>query len=205
MPVEYCNRVGKKYFLREGKTKTGKPRYFFSSKQDGKGTVTKSIPDGYEIYEHPENAQVFLRKKLARLITELEEQRVIHTLKSLNKTKRYLVDCKNKYLTIYESSTDNKIIVKPFGKSLSSLILKQFNISENKNKKCDLMNIYDTHYTAVLRFILEDEVKRKFTAERFCFRGAIDDWIYLSGPSNFRILIEEYLDKLCKDALYDLY
>lgn len=59
MAVEYCNRVGKRYFLREGKTKTGKPRYFFSSKLEGKGEAVHSMQEGYEIYEHPENAQVF--------------------------------------------------------------------------------------------------------------------------------------------------
>ncbi|HDH98756.1 MAG TPA: hypothetical protein ENF70_06465, partial [Deltaproteobacteria bacterium] len=62
MAVNYTNRTGKTYYLREGKTKSGKPRYFFSAQQQGKGEVVDRIPDGYEIYEHPENAQVFLRK-----------------------------------------------------------------------------------------------------------------------------------------------
>ena len=69
MAVEYTNRIGKTYYLREGKTKTGKPRYFFSSNKDGKGEAVKEIPEGFEIYEHPENAQVFLRKKRLQLIT----------------------------------------------------------------------------------------------------------------------------------------
>ncbi len=69
MTVQYTNRTGKTYYLREGKTKTGKPRYFFSSQQTGKGEVVEHVPEGYEIYEHPENAQVFLRKKRPKIIS----------------------------------------------------------------------------------------------------------------------------------------
>jgi len=31
------------------------------------------------------------------------------------------------------------------------------------------------HYTALLRFTLEDTEKRLFRVERWCFRGSIDD------------------------------
>jgi hypothetical protein len=34
-------------------------------------------------------------------------------------------------------------------------------------------------YTPIMRFILEDKVKRLFSAEQFCFMGGIDDWIYI--------------------------
>jgi hypothetical protein len=51
MEIEYINRRGKKHYLHEGKSKTGKPKYFFSLKSEG--TLVKTIPEGYEIYEHP--------------------------------------------------------------------------------------------------------------------------------------------------------
>ena len=57
MVVEYVNRKGRKHYLHEGKTKTGKPMYFFSMKSEG--NPANAIPEGYEIYEHP-NAQVFV-------------------------------------------------------------------------------------------------------------------------------------------------
>ncbi|MGO8748660.1 MAG: hypothetical protein ACLQNE_22040 [Thermoguttaceae bacterium] len=59
MSVEHINRKRQTYFLHEEKTKTGKSTYFFS--KDSKGDLLETIPEGYEIYEHP-NAQVFLRK-----------------------------------------------------------------------------------------------------------------------------------------------
>ena len=69
MPVTHVNRKRQTYFLHEGKTKTGKPKYFFS--KDSEGNVLDAIPDGYEIYENP-NAQVFLRKKMPQVITDEE-------------------------------------------------------------------------------------------------------------------------------------
>ena len=66
MTVQYTNRKSKTYYLHEGKTKTGKAKYHFSMKKEGK--LIKKIPDGYEIYEHPTNAQVFLRKEQPILI-----------------------------------------------------------------------------------------------------------------------------------------
>ena len=61
MGVEYTNRKGKKYYLNVGKTKTGKPKYYFSLKTQGQ--PAEEIPEGYEIYEYPANGQVFFEKQ----------------------------------------------------------------------------------------------------------------------------------------------
>ena len=71
MPITYDNRKKKKYYLHRGKTKTGKARYYFSMKNQG--DLVNKIPDGFEIYEHPANAQVFLRQKKPQIITDLEK------------------------------------------------------------------------------------------------------------------------------------
>ena len=61
MGIEYTNRKGKKYYLNVGKTKTGKPRHYFSMKI--RDQLAEEIPEGFEIYEHPANAQVFFSQK----------------------------------------------------------------------------------------------------------------------------------------------
>jgi hypothetical protein len=49
MPVTYTNRKGRTYYLCQGKTKTGKPRYYFAREpRDGS---PGRIPDGYRISE----------------------------------------------------------------------------------------------------------------------------------------------------------
>ena len=94
MFIQHTNRAGKIYYLREQKTKTGKTRYFFSARKEGKGTAVEKIPEGYEIYEHPENAQVFLRKRQPQLITGIEKRLVESIAQKLKSSKSYLVDCK---------------------------------------------------------------------------------------------------------------
>ena len=199
--LQYSNRVGKIYYLREGKSKTGKPRYFFSSQQNGKGKAIDKTPDGYEIYEHPENAQVFLRKKLTRLITEIEEQFVKKHLNNLKRSKRYRVDCKDKYITIYESSADTEILKGLLGDFLS--IVPTRTGVNTEEAMTALVNVSDQHYTAMLRFCLDDKEKRAFTVERFCFRGSIDEWICLAGPDDFRGIVEKYLKILGTDEFFD--
>ncbi len=54
--VTHINRKRVTYYLHVGKTKTGKPRYYFSTKTPA--NTASEIPEGYEIYENP-NAQVF--------------------------------------------------------------------------------------------------------------------------------------------------
>ena len=201
MTVQYTNRVGKTYNLLEGKTKKQKPRYFFSTKTHGKGEPVEHLPDGYEIYEHPENAQVFLRKKLPKLITDKEKQLVEKSLAKLQRSKLYIVDCKNEYITIYESNIDVDNFKNILGNFLEGVPLRPGVDSE------DAMNLLlmtaDRNYTAMLRFELVDKEERTFTAERFCFRGSIDDWIFLDGPDTLEKLIKRNVKLLGTEAFFD--
>jgi hypothetical protein len=59
MTATYTNRKGKTYYLHQGKTKLGNPKYFFALRDEG--NLVEAIPSGYEVYENP-NGQVFLRR-----------------------------------------------------------------------------------------------------------------------------------------------
>jgi hypothetical protein len=201
MAVHYTNRTGKTYYLREGKTKTGKPRYFFSSQQHGKGQAVEDIPEGYEIYEHPENAQVFLRKTRPQLITDIEKQLVKKYANKLARSKRYRVDCKDEYITIYESNADIENLRNTFGDLLKRAPLRPGMTVDDAMSA--LVSATDQQYTAMLRFRLADKERRTFTAERFCFRGSIDDWIYLGGPDDLKKLTERYIELLGTDNFFD--
>src|SRR2546428_3253838 len=71
VPITHTNAKGKTYYLHQGTTKTGKPRYYFS--MDSGGPLTNTLPEGFEIYENP-NAQVFLRRIPPQVITDEERQ-----------------------------------------------------------------------------------------------------------------------------------
>ena len=59
MPMTHTNAKGKTYYLHQGTTKTGKPKYYFAMESNGE--LAESIPAGFEIYENP-NAQPTLSR-----------------------------------------------------------------------------------------------------------------------------------------------
>ena len=186
MGVEYTNRKGKKYYLNVGKTKTGKPRYYFSMKTREK--LAEEIPEGYEIYEHPGNAQVFLRKEIPPLITELEKKLIEKELKELDGSRLYIADVKGEEIVIYESNENIEDLKDIFGSIRLENIIKS-----------------ETTYAPIMKFILDDEKKRTFIVNRYCFRGSIDDWIDIGGPMHLKDASKIFLQHLGKESFFDLF
>jgi len=169
--------------------------------QSGKGNAIDNLPEGYEIYEHPENAQVFLRRNRPRLITDIEEQFVKKHVRNLKRSRRYRVDCKDEYITIYESNADTENLKGIFG-DLLKITPTRPGVNAD-DAMTALINIADQHYTAMLRFCLVDKETRTFTVERFCFRGSIEDWIYLAGPDDFRKIVKKHVKIIGTDEFFD--
>jgi hypothetical protein len=89
--IEYTSRTNKTYYLHAGVTKTGKPKYFFSQKQDGAQVDT--IPDGFEIYENVEGL-VFLRRIPKQIILPEELALVEAALKAHGEDWKYRAEMK---------------------------------------------------------------------------------------------------------------
>lgn len=51
MTVTHTNRRGKIYYLHQGTTKAGNPKYFFALRDEG--NLVDTVPPGYDIYENP--------------------------------------------------------------------------------------------------------------------------------------------------------
>jgi hypothetical protein len=100
MAVKHVNRKGQTFYLHGSKTKTGKPKYFFSMKDDG--VLVVSIPEGCEVYENPD-AQVFLRKTLPRFITDSEVAVVRAGLRRHAKDRPCMADVREKHIVVYHS------------------------------------------------------------------------------------------------------
>src|SRR4249919_3348963 len=98
MPIQYVNRKGDTYFLHESKTKTGKPKWFFSRKTEG--NLAAAIPAGYEIYEN-HNAQVFLRIIVPTLVIKSEIEVVEKGVRTLAKLPYFLVEAKSDTIIVF--------------------------------------------------------------------------------------------------------
>ncbi len=59
-------------------------------------------------------------------------------------------------------------------------------------------------YSPIMRFILEDNKKRLFTTERFCFMGSIDDWIYIGGTDSLNKQAKKFIRHLGKESFFEL-
>jgi len=191
MPIQYLNRKGDTYFLHESKTKTGKPKWFFSKKTEG--TLAESIPDGYEIYEN-HNAQVFLRIIVPMLVTKEEIETVEEGVRTFAKLRYFLVEAKSDSIVVFIANQDTGF--------LEESVASRFGITD-REKLASAMQGFLT-YLPMMRFNLVDEKRRRFSVERWCFRGSIDDWFPLGGSGDLSTMVRKFAPHLGEESFYEL-
>ena len=189
MAIEYVNRKQKTYYLHEGKTKTGKPKYFFSMKAEG--DLVEAMPEGFEIYENP-NAQVFLRKIQPQMVTPEEVAIVQEGVKKFAKLDHFIVDVKGKHIVVYlcDQNVDDLVALAAFSPLGTSGLADRMTQSLN--------------YSPMMQFVLVDKKTREFEVERWCFRGSVDDWIGLDSSTDLMALVKKYGRHLGKESFYEL-
>ncbi len=191
MPIQYTNKRSQIYYLHQGATKTGKPKYFFSMKNAG--MLVDNVPDGFEIYETP-NAQVFLRRLQPKIITDVEKAMVEQGMKRFSTLKYYQIDVKKNAIIIFEANQDIE--------GLSGL-LGFMSTTKRLNTEDVLTRVVS--YSPMLRFVLVDEEKRKFRTERYCFLGSVDDWIVIGSQDKLQNLVKKYVKHLGQESYYELF
>jgi hypothetical protein len=185
MPEIHTNRRGQTYYLHSGETKTGKPRYWFSMKDNG--PLVESIPEGYEVYENPD-CQVFLRKIVPQLVTPDEVAVVEDGLKRYAPDQNCIVDIQGEHIVVYHAER-------------VMLDLERFGFGVR-----ELPPSY-RNYMKVMRFTLKDEGSRRFRAQRWCFRGSIDRWIDLwasKSEGNLSDLVKRFCPHIGQESFYEL-
>lgn len=191
MPIQYTNRRGKTYYLHQGVTKKGNPKYYFSLKSEG--DLVNEIPAGFEIYENP-NAQVFLRRIHPKIITNEEVVIVEQGMRQFSSERHYQIDVKKNTIIIFTADQN----VDALAATLSNAF--PFQSLEVKNILAQSIN-----YSPMLQFVLIDKEKRTFITQRYCFLGSIDDWVQIGEPDALPKLVKEYVKHLGQDSYYELY
>jgi hypothetical protein len=185
MALTYTNRRGQTYHLHAGTTKTGKPRYWFSMKDDG--PLVESIAEGYEVYENPD-CQVFLRKIVPQLVTPDEVAVVEDGLKRFAPRQNCIVDVQKEHIVVYHAEKI-KFDLEGFGLGFRELPTSYRN------------------YMKVMRFTLVDEEARTFRVQRWCFRGSIDRWIdlWMSGSEGkLPGLVKKFCPHIGRESFFEL-
>ena len=190
-PVTYINRRSQTFYLHQGKTKIGRLKYFFSLKSSG--PLADTVPEGYEVYENP-TGQVFLRKKKPAIISDSEIRVVDEGMRKYSDIEYYRLDIKKDAIVVYLADQD----VETMGELLPERYILKYGGME---KALDSI----LEYSPMMRFVLADNKKRKFVAERYCFLGSIDNWINIGGPDKLENLIKWYLKYLGKESFFELF
>jgi len=192
MPITYTNAKGKTYYLHQGTTKTGKPKYYFSTKSEG--PLADAIPEGFEIYENP-NAQVFLRRIPPKLITDEERQIVEDGMRKYAEVQDYKIDVKGNAIVVYTADQDRETLADVF---------KDLYPTPAAYTQLRTLLRQGIRYSPMLQFILDDEKRRTFLAQRYCFRGSVDDWIDI-GYGPLTTLVKQYVKYLGQESYFELY
>jgi hypothetical protein len=195
MSITYTNRKGRTYYLCQGVTKTGKPRYYFA--REPKGTPVEEIPEGWEIRESV-NGVVSLAKIRPVKILPREEEAVQAEIERHPRAHNYRIDVKDDRITVYERA----------GTDPDDLILRMRRSGLSLPGLADqLWESLDSHarFTPVLRFILVNEETRTFCVERWCYLGSIDDWISVGPMGPVSQVARQWVPKLGTDALFEVY
>jgi len=189
--ITHRNRRGDLYYLHEGKTKTGKPKYFFSRKRDG--TLVTTVPAGFEVYESP-NALVLLRRIVPCPVTGDETRTVSDAVKQNVKARNAIIDTKGGAITVFmpsfdpAESADELVADYPFqGRARLLSVLER-----------------SVYFSPMMRFVLIDEKTREYQAERWCLMGSIDDWISVGAPGPLPKLARQFCRHLGRESFFEL-
>jgi hypothetical protein len=194
MPFEYVNRRGERYYLLQGKTKTGKPKYYVSRKADG--VPVEQVPEGYEIYENAQRGLVSVRRVRPSRVAPLERESLTRWTRQLAGIEHFYVDIQGDSLVVYTPEIDPAASVNVLSRIFGSFPEGAASAQEWIGKRAT--------YSPMLRFTLEDEEKRLYSAERWCFRGSIDGWFFLSGGHPLETLARAYLPHLNQESFFEL-
>lgn len=186
--MQYINRRGDTYFVFQGTTKTGKPKYYASKKPDSlKATRVTELPREYEIFENPVNAIVVIRRRKQSVLTAADRNFLSRlTLEHGQVACEVVIDGNSLVLYAGPPPLRNSALESMMS-GIDFAIRSGFNLEPG------------------FKFTLADVEKRTFTVERYCYLGAIDGWWDLhTRPGVLESLAAKYLPHLGQESFFEL-
>src|SRR5262249_41004452 len=145
-------------------------------------------------------AQVVVRKIPSSPITEAERQQAEDIVRRASGLKHFIVAIEGDALVVYTPSVSradaDRLIDLMMGPGLGKGSARADAFREERMRHCQ--------YMKMLRFELVNPDEREYRAERWCFRGSIDDWIMLPGYGSLAKGVERYAKHLDRESFFEL-
>lgn len=195
MPMEHVNRRGDRYCIFQGKTKTGRPKYYASKKATSdSGVPVDTLPDDFEVFENPSNSTVTVRRCKPSRVLPAERDFVQRLTLELSGCSSVQTILDGDRIVIYTPDRDPAVTAEVFGRIFGSSPVG-----------LDQWTQRFTNYTAELRFTLKDADRRLYTAQRYCYRGSIDRWINIGRPAPLEPLVRKFAPHLGQESFFELF
>jgi hypothetical protein len=222
----YVNRMGDTYFAHRGLTKTGKPKYFASKKDEG---ALEKLPDGL-VFGESINGIVTIQRPKPLLVPQAEIDLVVRRVGEFQHLKHYRVEAKGKAILIHEPMGLESIntlaelgsysifddLKNKLGSTFDDALArtaKDMGISVSDWKRADALFaaerrkngkeylIRNIQYDAVMR-LTRDQTLGLYFVERRCYLGEIN-WAYLETCTLAKLL-KKYIRHIGKESFFEL-
>ena len=143
-----------------------------------------------------------LAKARKNLLTEKEVEIVKVAIEKHPQASMYRLDVKSNQLTIYEQ-------VGPDFQELAKMLVEEFGfpgaVPEDFNRRMEEEHDIYAQFTPIMKFIISDEEKRLFRAQRMSYLGDVDDWIDIEYNKSIEELANKLIPTLGTDAFFELF
>lgn len=191
-PLAYTNRMGKTYYLHQGTTKTGKPRYFVA--RSIRAGALFEMPTGFEFAESI-NGVVSVRRiaKSQTVIPESDTELVRSELSQHKHLERYQARCIHDEIIIYE----------PRGELSDSFLIETFGLgsAQARSRIADSRR-RSVKYDPVMKFTPTLSASEDYTASRMSYRGE-GGW-YPFATGNLKRLTADYVWRIGTDEFFEI-
>ena len=155
----------------------------------------EEIPDGYEISESVNGIVSLVRERVQKLLPE-EVAAVEEAVRRHPRARNYRVNVRHDRIEVCEKA----------GLDLDDLLssLKELGC-RTEGRQAGLQRVLDdrAQFPPVLQFIREHEETRVYRAERWCYSGNIDGWLFVdTGP--MEQMARRMIPTLGTDAFFEL-
>ncbi|MEL7121857.1 MAG: hypothetical protein AAFO07_20585 [Bacteroidota bacterium] len=193
MAISIENSKGKSYFVKSKKTKRGNTTYYMTKKEDG--TCLSEVPNGYEVFEKFDSNVLFIRKKKKSLFDLKEINLIKSSLRNNKGLTDFRIDTHGKILSVY--TADKEMNERQF----ESLVKPFYSRSQIDHYRSMWIKFEER-----MRIIVhENKGDREYEVKRYCYKGAVDDWITIGVESDIESVVKDYLIHLGRDSYYELY